>query len=126
MIGLYVLVALGGAIGSVGRYWLAATVARRLGFDFPWGTVLINILGSFAIGCFAGLTVHGRPVDSLQFQAFAMAGLCGGFTTFSAFSLQNVEMLRAGLVWQAAGNIGLSVIACVAATAAGLLLCRAA
>jgi CrcB protein len=121
---LYALVGLGGAAGSIGRYWLAAAVGRLTGFGFPWGTVLINIAGSFAIGCLAGLTVHGRHPDSLALQAFTMAGLCGGFTTFSAFSLQTFELLRAGRVWEAAANVILSVAACVTATALGLQLCR--
>lgn len=120
MIRLYALVALGGAIGSVGRFWLGGAVARVAGTSFPWGTVLINVLGSFAIGWLAALTITGRVQSAPSMQAFAMVGLCGGFTTFSAFSLQTVELLRAGAIWAAAANIGGSVALCIAATGAGL------
>ncbi len=124
MIRLYALVAAGGAIGSVGRYWLAGAVARLTGPGFPWGTILINISGSFVIGALAGFTAGRGGAGTVSLQAFAMAGLCGGFTTFSAFSLQTVELLRVGQVWQAAANVIISVVICVAASTAGLLLGR--
>ena len=122
---LYALVALGGAIGSVGRFWLAGVVGRILGSGFPWGTVLINISGSFAIGWLATLTVHGRDQGTASLQAFTMVGLCGGFTTFSAFSLQTVELLRSGQVLAAAANVSASVVLCLAAATGGLWLGRA-
>jgi CrcB protein len=124
MIRLYLLVAVGGAIGSVGRFWMAAAVGRLTGPAFPWGTILINILGSFAIGALAGLTAQGRGQGVASLQAFTMAGLCGGFTTFSAFSLQTLELLRVGQPLQAAANAGGSVVVCVLACAAGLALGR--
>ncbi len=122
---LYALVAVGGAVGSVGRFWLAGAVTRWAGSAFPWGTVLINILGSLAIGWLAALTVHGRYQGAVSLQAFAMVGLCGGFTTFSAFSLQTVELLRTGQVAAAAANVGASVVLCLAATTGGLWLGKA-
>ncbi len=122
---LYVLVAVGGAIGSVGRFWLALVVARITGPHFPWGTILINILGSCAIGWLAGLSVAGRLPHPDSLRAFGMAGICGGFTTFSSFSLQTVELLREGQAWQAAGNAFGSVILCMIATTLGLWLARA-
>ncbi len=124
MIQLYALVALGGAIGSVGRFWLAGAVARLTGPGFPWGTVLINILGSCLIGWLAGFTVYGRAQQAESLRAFAMAGVCGGFTTFSSFSLQTLELLRGGHPWGAAANVVFSVILCVTATALGLWLAR--
>lgn len=117
----YALVALGGALGSVARFWLGAAVMRLTGGDFPWGTVLINILGSFVIGWFAALTAaSGRLPASAEWRAFVMTGLCGGFTTFSAFSLQTVELARAGQGAAALANIGLSIAACLAATLLGI------
>jgi CrcB protein len=124
MIRLYLLVAAGGALGSIGRYWMAGAVARLTGAGFPWGTILINILGSFVIGWLAGFTAYGRPQGNVPLQAFAMTGLCGGFTTFSAFSLQTLELLQAGAVGAAAANVGISLLLCITGTAAGLALGR--
>ena len=78
--------------------------------------MLINVTGSLAIGWLAGGLALGRP----GVTAFAMAGLCGGFTTFSAFSLQTVELLRGGRVLEAAANVFVSVILCVCAAFVGL------
>jgi CrcB protein len=123
MIRLYALVAMGGAIGSVGRFWLAGAVARLTGADYPWGTILINILGSCLIGWLAGIAVMGR-MQNAELRTFTMVGICGGFTTFSSFSLQTVELLRGGHPWGAAANVGMSVCLCLAATFFGLWLAR--
>ena len=117
MIRLYALVATGGAIGSMARFWLATLVARQTGPGFPWGTILINILGSFAIGVLA-------PRATPTVTAFAMAGLCGGFTTFSAFSLQTLELLRAARYMDAFLNVTVSVLVCLAATAVGFSISK--
>ncbi len=91
-----VIVMLGGALGTFLRYaisLLAAPVSR----DLPWGTILINIAGSFAIGLFGTLTLaSGRFPASDNLRLFVMIGVCGGFTTFSSFSLQTLDLLRAG------------------------------
>ncbi|WP_298215179.1 fluoride efflux transporter CrcB [Acidocella sp.] len=116
------LVALGGAIGSVGRYWLALA-ALPISRALPMGTILINILGSFAIGAFGSLTVsHGRFPAPEPARIFVMVGICGGFTTFSSFSLQTLDLLRAGALGRAMLNIGLSVLLCLGAVAAGFAL----
>jgi fluoride exporter len=116
----YFWVALGGAIGSTARLWLGAHVAMLIGLTFPWGTILVNILGSLIIGFFATLTgPGGRVVVPVDAQAFVMVGLCGGFTTFSAFSLQTLELARDGRLLSAAANIMLSVILCLSAVALG-------
>lgn len=114
-------VAVGGAIGSVARYWVAVLVARLTGPDFPWGTILINISGSFVIGFFFAATTEavGRWQVSSDFRIFVMAGLCGGFTTFSAFSLQTLILLREGRMAAALANIALSVVLCIAGVAIG-------
>ena len=108
----------GGALGSVARYGVALAVARVMGLGFPWGTVLINIVGSFVIGGFAGATLR-MPISDAA-RAFVMVGLCGGFTTFSAFSLQTIELLRAGYAGRAVLNVTASVLLCLAATALGI------
>ncbi len=118
------LVAVGGAIGSVGRFWLAVAVARWLGAAFPYGTMLINILGSGVIGWLAGLIAYGRVAQADALRAFAMAGLCGGFTTFSAFSLQTLELMREGRMVAAAANVAVSVVVCLGATMLGFWLSR--
>ena len=116
----YLWIALGGALGSVARAWLGLAVARLAGGAFPWGTILINVLGSFAIGAFATLTVTGsRFAAPFDTRAFVMVGLCGGFTTFSSFSLQTLELAREGRPGWALANVGLSVALCLLAVAAG-------
>jgi len=115
----YLWVMVGSALGGLLRYavtrWTLAASA-----DFPFGTVLINVAGSFVIGFFGALTVHGsRWQAGDNERLFVMVGLCGGFTTFSAFSLQTFELMRQGAWGRAAANIALSVILCVAATAVG-------
>jgi CrcB protein len=124
MVKLYALVAAGGAIGSLGRFWLAGAMARLTGPDYPWGTILINILGSCLIGWLAGVAVMGRVQNAESLRAFAMAGVCGGFTTFSSFSLQTFQLLRDGHPWGAAANVAVSVCLCLAATGFGLWLAR--
>jgi CrcB protein len=122
---IYLAVAVGGAIGSVGRFWLASFMLRLTGPQFPWGTILINILGSFVIGWFAAITAAGgRYQASNDMRAFIMIGICGGFTTFSSFSLQTVDLLRSGEPARAAANVAVSVAACLSATALGLMLGR--
>jgi CrcB protein len=116
----YFLVALGGAIGSMARLWLGARVALLTGLGFPWGTILVNILGSLVIGFVATLAgPSGRVAVPLEAQAFVMVGLCGGFTTFSAFSLQTFELARDGRLLYAGANIALSVVLCLTAVVLG-------
>lgn len=118
-------VAVGGALGSVARYWLAAFVAGLTGPHFPWGTLLINVLGSFVIGWFGAWTGSNGPVDvPPDIRAFVMVGICGGFTTFSAFSLQTLELLSAGEVLWAGCYILGSVVLCLLAVWAGAVLGR--
>ncbi len=119
----YLWIAIGSALGGTARYWMALAVARLTGPEFPWGTILINILGSLVIGVFAALAQPGgRWAVPLDAQAFVMVGLCGGFTTFSSFSLQTLVLLRDGRPGQALANVAISVLACLAATALGYWL----
>ena len=117
---IYFWVAVGGAIGSMARLWLGVKVTLLTGLAFPWGTILVNIIGSLVIGFVATLTgPNGRVVVPINAQAFVMVGLCGGFTTFSAFSLQTLELARDGRLMQAGANIILSVVLCLTAVALG-------
>jgi CrcB protein len=117
----YLWIAAGGALGSMARFWMTGVVAMLLGPQFPWGTILINIVGSFVISLFGTLTLHRYPV-SFDARAFVMVGLCGGFTTFSAFSLQTLELARFGRWLEAGSNIVLSVVLCLLAVWAGHVL----
>ncbi len=112
----YLYVALGGALGSVARYAVSLGAARWLGAAFPWGTLIVNVAGSFAIGLLAALvTADGRPTLGTDARAFVMIGILGGFTTFSSFSLETLNLARAGAVGAAAANAGLSLMLCLAA-----------
>ena len=112
----YLWVGLGGAIGSIGRYWLAMVVTMITGPAFPWGTILINIVGSFIIAFFGTLTGGGGAVTvPTDARAFVMVGICGGFTTFSSFSLQTLTLAQDGDWLRAGANIGVSVVLCLAA-----------
>ena len=115
---IYLMVALGGALGSVGRFWLNTFVTARTGDGFPWGTLLINVLGSFAIGIFVAM----MPATQDSARKFLMVGICGGFTTFSAFSLQTLELTQRGEWLRAGGNILGSVALCLVAVWLGWIL----
>lgn len=113
------IVMIGGAIGTLSRYAISVW-ALPVSSQLPWGTIIINVTGSFIIGFFGTLTLaHGRYPVSEEVRLFVMIGLCGGYTTFSSFSLQTLDLLRAGSVTRAAINILLSVILCVSAVAIG-------
>ena len=113
---VYLWIALGSALGGVGRYWCSGFAAHHFGETFPWGTIFVNVVGSFVIGFVATLTgPDGRVLMASEARQFIMLGVCGGFTTFSSFSLQTLNLVRDGEWWQAGGNIGLSVVACLVA-----------
>lgn len=116
------IVMLGGAIGTLARY-VVSVLALPLSRQLPLGTMFINVSGSFIIGFFGTLTLaHGRFPVSENLRLFVMIGLCGGYTTFSSFSLQTLDLLRSGALYRGAANILLSVLLCVAAVAAGHLI----
>jgi fluoride exporter len=113
--GTWLAVAAGGALGSLARFWLAGAITAMTGPRFPWGTLLINILGSFVIGGVGGLTLTpARMTMHPDMRIFLMVGICGGFTTFSAFSLQLLELLQTGYViaglLYAAGSVVLCLL----------------
>jgi CrcB protein len=111
----YLWVALGGALGSVARYACSGLAIRWLGSGFPWGTLFVNVSGSFAIGLLAALvSADGRPLLGNDTRAFLMVGALGGFTTFSAFSLETLSLARGGAVGAATANVALSLGLCLA------------
>ncbi|TCR63017.1 fluoride efflux transporter CrcB [Bosea sp. BK604] len=109
----------GGAIGTLLRY-LVSVLALPISGELPWGTILTNLTGSFVIGLFGTLTLAtGRYPVSEEWRLFVMVGLCGGYTTFSAFSLQTLDLLRSGGMGRAALNVAMSIAFCLAAVALG-------
>ena len=115
--GAWIAVAVGGALGSMARFWLASAMTALTGPRFPWGTLLINVVGSFVIGLVGALAMTPeRVVMPTDVRIFLMTGICGGFTTFSAFSLQTLELLQGGEIVPALGYAVGSVILCVIAT----------
>jgi fluoride exporter len=119
----YLWVAIGSAFGGVARHWCSVVAAQLFGLTFPWGTLLVNVLGSFIIGIFFTLTgLDGRFEASADAKLFVMVGLCGGYTTFSAFSLQTLGLMQDEKWLLAAGNIVASVVLCLIAVWLGHLL----
>ena len=110
----YLVVAIGGALGTVGRFWLSGAIAQKFGETFPAGTLLVNISGSLIIGFFAALTgPDGRIWSSPSFRQFFMIGVCGGYTTFSSFSLQTIALAHEGEWFRAAANAVASFAFCL-------------
>jgi CrcB protein len=110
----YLWIAVGSALGGMARFALSGLVANWLGQGFPWGTLIVNISGSFVIGFFATLSgPGGRLLVPGDFRQFVIVGLCGGFTTFSAFSLQTMTLAQEGEFARAGLNIGGSVVLCL-------------
>jgi CrcB protein len=124
----YLAVGVGSAVGGMGRFWVAGFIGQRYGDAFPWGTILVNVTGSMAIGILAALAgMDGRLPPRLTPLAaqFFMVGICGGYTTFSAFSLQTLKLIQDGSLPQATANVLVSVMACVIAAWVGYLLGQA-
>jgi fluoride exporter len=119
----YFWIMLGGALGTAARYWGSGFVARAFGETFPWGTLVVNVTGSLLIGFFATLTgPDGRMFVGTTARQFVMIGICGGYTTFSSFSLQTLNLMNDGEWLSAGGNILLSVALCLFAVWAGHML----
>jgi len=119
----YLWVALGGALGSVARFWVNDLVLQKTGSSFPWGILIINVTGSFLIGIFAAFTdPDGRILASPPVRQFLMIGICGGYTTFSSFSLETLKRIQDGDWFYAGANIVLSVVLCLIAVWLGYLL----
>lgn len=116
----YVWVALGGALGSVARYWASTLAVAAFGVTFPWGTLIVNVVGSFVIGVVGAMAApETRWTVPDDVRTFVMVGICGGFTTFSSFSLQTYALILEGEVFRAVANTVLSVALCLLAVWAG-------
>jgi len=120
---MYVWIALGGALGATSRFFVSSTIARMIGHGFPWGTVLVNVVGSFIMGAlisFMAIKWSASP----EMRAFLTTGVLGGFTTFSAFSLDFATLIErketVAAIGYAAGSVSLSILAVFA----GLILMR--
>jgi CrcB protein len=120
------LVALGSAFGGVARHWVSGLVATRVGETFPWGTLVVNVVGSGAIGVLAAFADSARLALSVEARQFLMIGVLGGFTTFSSFSLQTLRLMQDGDWGPAFGNVLGSVLVCLVAVAVGYRLARLA
>lgn len=114
-------VALGGALGASGRYLTGLAMTRLMGKGFPWGTLAVNVLGSFAMGLIVVVLAH---FSANRFAPLLMTGVLGGFTTFSAFSLDVATLYERGQIGLAAAYAGASVVISIGALFAGLLVAR--
>jgi CrcB protein len=120
MILALILVFVGGAIGSMCRFWLSGFVAERFGETFPYGTLIVNLVGSWIIGLAAGWIAHfNDPFWASAAKQLLMVGICGGLTTFSSFSLQTWNLMLSGRWGSAFTNVLISTILCLALVALG-------
>jgi CrcB protein len=119
----YLWIALGGALGTIARFAVSSALDRMIGETFPWGTVVVNISGCLVIGLLATITgPDGRVVVGPDLRQFMLVGLCGGYTTFSSFSLQTLNLIRNGELMGAAGNAAISFAACMLAVWIGAIV----
>jgi CrcB protein len=114
----------GGAAGAVARYWVSGRVYAWLGTGFPWGTLAVNVAGSFLIGVLAILLIERLPY-SAEWRSLLIVGFLGAFTTFSTFSLETLALIEQADYAKALANAVLSVVACLAATWLGVVAGRA-
>ena len=115
-------IAFGGALGSVLRYLMGGVVQRATHAGFPYGTLAVNVVGCLLIGILIQYFMNSEPTSEVR--AFLIVGFCGGFTTFSAFSMEAVGLFSGGSYLRAAAYVLTSVVLCLSATAAGITLTR--
>jgi CrcB protein len=118
------LVALGGAIGSIARYGVGALAAQVFGPGFPWGTLLVNLSGSFLISGIMHVALSGTAV-SLELRIFLTTGIMGGYTTYSSFNYETLALVDQRAYWLAALNMSATVVGCFTAGLLGLAAGRA-
>ncbi|MCR6671579.1 fluoride efflux transporter CrcB [Devosia ginsengisoli] len=120
----FLLVGAGGALGAMSRYGFSVLVGRFWPMSFPLATLLINIIGSLAMGLFVGLMARLLPTWQNEARLFVAVGILGGFTTFSSFSLDAIVLIERGEMLQAIGYVLLSVVLCLIGLYLGLLVTR--
>lgn len=113
----------GGALGALGRFWVSAGVYQLLGKSFPWGTLTVNVVGSFAMGFLLVLFLE-RLAAAPEWRAAVLVGFLGAFTTFSTFSIETLNLMEQGDLTKALLNVLASVVLCIAACWLGLILAR--
>lgn len=118
-----IAIALGGALGAVGRYASSQWVYGLMGRSFPFGTLFVNVAGSFVMGFLAVFLIE-RMETGPELRAFLMIGFLGSFTTFSTFSLETVNLISSGEVLKAGVNIMISIFVCISACWMGMVLAR--
>ena len=116
-------IAAGGAIGALLRYWTSLAVHSRLGTGFPYGTLAVNVLGSLLMG-FLYIWLIERMAAGPALRAFLLIGVLGAFTTFSAFSMETLNLIEGGQAGKALLNIAVSITVCIAAAALGIFAAR--
>ncbi len=121
--GRFLFVCLGGALGSGARYLVSTWAARALGADFPHGTLIVNLTGSFFLAAITAASAVSTVI-SPELRLFLGAGIMGGYTTYSSFNYETLALAEQGSVTLAAANIALTVTGCLAAGFAGLALAR--
>ncbi len=119
----YALVALGGCVGALLRYWLSGLVSEKAAGDFPWGTLVINLTGSFVIGLFLTMALEIFSWNP-EWRIFFATGLLGAFTTFSTFSYETLSLLREGMWLGAFANMAAHLFGCIGAAFLGFVLAR--
>lgn len=116
-------IAIGGAVGAMARYSASLGVHGLFGHAFPYGTLFVNVVGSFGIGLLY-VVIMDSAAELGHYRAPLMIGLLGAFTTFSAFSLETIQLMESGDIWKAGINIVLNVVLCLVACWSGLALAR--
>jgi len=116
-------IAAGGAVGALLRYWMSTGVYAILGRGFPYGTLVVNVVGSLLMGVFFVLFME-RALSNPEWRAAVLIGLLGAFTTFSTFSMETMSLLEGGAYARAAANVIFSVVLCLAATWVGVVVAR--
>ena len=120
----YFWIAIGSALGGAARYWCSGIAARLIGETFPWGTLIVNVIGSFLIALLMEISLRVASFPD-ELRLALTTGLMGGFTTYSSFNFETTTLAQNDDFGRAAANVGITLVACVAAGLVGLLLARA-